>query len=495
MPARIVATLPQGHAKARRRIARRFRCPAHAPIRAGFMSFASAPSTFRAELAATLRLAGPLAGANLLQMLIAATDVIFIARLGAKPLAASSLAIAVYGLVLWSLSGMTGAVAALIAEEVGAKRHAVRQVRRSSRMGLWLAIGCGLVGMLASLAVIPAARITGQDPEVARLSASFVAILAFAMVPMLVANVLRNFVSALGRPLFATLITAAMIGVNAFGNWLLVFGNLGMPALGLRGSAISTVLTGCGFAACYVVAIARDRRLRRYYLWGNFWRPEWTMLRKLVQIGLPISVTILAEAGIFTAAAFMMGALGPLPLAAHTLALQIAALAFQLPFGIGQAATIRVGYHFGARNPVAIGRAGWAAIAAAMGCMLVTASAMMFAPLVLLHIYIDPAAPENAALVRLASGYLIIAAGFQLADGMQAVAMGSLRGLQDTRVPMGFALFGYWVPGLATCLWLGFRTPLGGTGVWFGLALGLFVVALLMLQRWIRRERLGLLPA
>lgn len=457
--------------------------------------FERPPSTWRGEMAATLRLAGPLAGANLLQMLISATDVVFVARLGEKELAASSLGIAVYGLVLWCLSGLTGAVAALIAEEVGRKRHAVRQVRRSTRMGLWLAVGCGTLGMGATLLAIPATRLTGQDPEVARLAAQFVVVLVFAMVPMLIANVLRNFVSALGRPLFATLITALMIALNALGNWLLVYGNWGFPALGLRGSAISTVITGCGFAACYVIAIARDRRLRRYHVWGNFWRPEWSMLRALLKIGLPILVTILAEAGIFSAAAFMMGALGPLPLAAHTLALQIAALAFQLPFGIGQAATIRVGYHFGAGDRAAIGRAGQAAIATGVGCMMLTASAMLFAPLLLLRIYIDPAAPENAALVRLASGYMVIAAAFQLADGMQAVAMGSLRGLQDTRVPMLFALFGYWVPGLGVALFLGFMTPLGGFGIWIGLAVGLIVVALLMLQRWARRARLGLLPA
>lgn len=457
--------------------------------------FEPSPSTFRGELAATLRLAGPLAGANLLQMLIAATDVIFVARLGPKELAASSLGIATYGLVLWCLSGLTGAVAALIAEEIGRKRHAVRQVRRSTRMGLWLAAGCGVLGMGLTLLAIPATHLTGQDPEVARLTAGFVSILAFAMVPMLIANVLRNFVSALGRPMFATLITALMIGLNAFGNWLLVFGNWGFPALGLRGSALSTVITGCGFALCYVVAIARDRRLRRYHVWGNFWRPEWAMLRTLLKIGVPISVTILAEAGIFSSAAFMMGALGPLPLAAHTLALQIAALAFQLPFGIGQAATIRVGYHFGAGDRGAIGRAGGAAIVAGICCMMLTASAMLFAPHLLLNIYIDPGAAENAALVALATGYLVVAAAFQLADGMQAVAMGSLRGLQDTRVPMLFALFGYWVPGLGVALFLGFFTPLAGLGIWIGLAVGLIVVALLMLQRWGRRARLGLLPA
>lgn len=450
------------------------------------------PLSKRGEFAATLRLAGPLALANLMQMAIAATDVIFVARLGPTELAASSLAIAIYGLLLWTLAGLTGTVAALISEELGRRRHAVREVRRSVRMALWLAIACGLAMLVFVPLAGPMMDLTRQDPAIAPVAARFLAILVLAMVPMLVANVLRNFVSALGRPIFATAITALMIGVNALGNYALIDGHFGLPALGLEGSAVATVLTGWCFALAYVLAIRADRRLRRYAIWGHFLRPHWDRMRSLRRIGLPVAVTILAEGGIFSAAAFMMGALGALPLAAHTLALQIAAVAFQVPFGIGQAATIRVGYYLGAGQRLAAGRAGWVAIAIGTGFMGLTALLMLFAPRLLLSAYIDAADPANAALVALASSFMIVAAAFQLADGVQAVAMGALRGLQDTRMPMAFAIFGYWVPGLACCLWLGFLTPLAGTGIWIGLALGLFVVAALMLHRWSRREALGL---
>jgi len=451
------------------------------------------PLTRRGEFAATLRLAGPLALANLLQMAIAATDVIFVARLGAIELAASSLAIAIYGLLLWTLSGMTGTVAALISEELGRKRHSVREVRRSVRMALWLGAGSGLATLVIIPLAAPIMALTGQDPAIAPLAAHFLAILMLAVAPMLVANVLRNFVSALGRPIFATAITALMIGVNALGNYVLINGHFGMPALGLTGSAVATVITGWCFAFSYVLAIRFDRRLRRYAIWGNILRPHWDRMRSLLRLGLPVGVTILAEGGIFSAAAFMMGALGALPLAAHTLALQIAAVAFQVPFGVGQAATIRVGYYYGARQPLAAGRAGWVAIATGTGFMAFTALLMLLAPHLLLSAYIDSTAPQNAGLMALAASFMVVAAAFQLADGVQAVAMGALRGLQDTRVPMAFALFGYWIPGLACCLWLGFLTPLAGTGIWIGLALGLFVVAALMLHRWSRRDRLGLL--
>jgi len=175
-------------------------------------------------------------------------------------------------------------------------------------------------------------------------------------------------------------------------------------------------------------------------------------------------------------------------------ALQVAAFAFQVPFGVGQAATIRVGYRFGAMDRAGVGRAGWAGL---LTCFLFAgcaAAAMIAFPRAILSLYLDTSAPANAAMLAFALTYLRVAAAFQLFDGTQAVAAGALRGLQDTRVPMQLALFGYWVAGFGTAVLLGFRTPLGGLGVWFGLAIGLVVVAALLLWRWHRREELRLLP-
>jgi MATE family multidrug resistance protein len=449
---------------------------------------------WRGEIAATLALAGPLVVANLAQMLVYAVDVIFVARLGAETLAASSLAVSVFGLVAWSLSGMSGMVAALISAELGRRRHAVREVRRSARMGLWLAVFTGLAATAFLHFGETIMLLTGQDPAVAAKGGQFLGVLKWAMVPLLVANVLRNFVSALGRPIFATAITVLAIGVAVLGNYTFVFGNFGAPALGMLGSPLSSVLTARFIVAAYVVAISSDRRLRRYHVFGNWWRSEWHRFRELVRTGTPVTLTILAEAGLFSGAAFLMGRIGAEQLAGHTVALQLAALAFQVPFGVAQAATIRVGYFYGARDPAAIARAGWTAIVIGTGFMVLTASLMLFAPRVIIRLYVDPDAAKNAVLVGFAVRYMVIAAAFQLFDGIQAVSAGSLRGLQDTRVPMWMALFGYWVPGLGTAIALGFFTPLEGTGIWIGLAIGLVVVAALLLQRWARRARLGLLP-
>ncbi|MCR2834179.1 MATE family efflux transporter [Parerythrobacter lacustris] len=447
---------------------------------------------WRTELAATLRLSWPLALANLLQMLTYAVDVIFIARLGEAPLAASAMVVALFGLVMWALSGLTGAVAAVIAAELGERAPALRPVRRSVRMALWLAVISGAGGMLVCLALGPIMHATGQKAEIIVLAQSYNSVLIFSMIPMVIANVLRCFVSALGRPVFATAITAGGIFVNALANYAFIFGNLGAPELGLQGAAVATVITALCVVAAFALVIRFTPQFHRYRIVGRWWKPDWARFAHVVRIGTPVALTITAEAGIFGAAAFMMGSIGTAQLAAHTVALQIAALAFQVPFGIGQAVTIRVGYFYGARDVEGMKRAGWTAIVLGTGFMATTALAMIVIPEPLLAIYIDPWDAKNAVLVSFALQYLVIAAAFQLFDGMQAVAAGALRGLQDTRIPMWIAIFSYWVPGIGVALWLGFRTPLEGTGIWIGLATGLMSAAVLLCWRWSLRDRLGL---
>lgn len=449
----------------------------------------------RREIAATLHLSGPLAAANLLQMMVWAIDVVFVARLGAEPLAAVSLATALFGLIAWCFSGLTGAVAPLIAAELGSGRHAVREIRRSVRMALWLAVICGLAGMAICALGEQLMLLTGQNPRVAARAGGFLAVLMFSLPLMILSNVLRTFVSAMGRPYFATAITGLAIGINALGNYIFVFGHFGAPALGLTGSAISSCITGVVTLLAYVAAIQSDRRLRRYHLFGRLWRPEWQRLGEIVRIGLPIAATILAEAGLFSAAAFLMGRIGEPQLAGHTVALQVAAFCFQIPFGIGQAATIRVGYHFGAGDRDGIARAGWVALATSTVFMALTATLMLVATRPILSLYVDLNDPANTAMIAFASQFMLVAAAFQLFDGTQAVAAGVLRGLQDTRVPMLVAIFAYWVPGAAASIGLGLFTTLAGLGVWLGLLISLAIVSALLLWRWSRRERLGLVPA
>ena len=456
--------------------------------------FEKPPLHWSTELHAMLRLAAPMVGANLLQMAVFAVDVVFVARLGPVALAASSLSVSLFGLLVWSLSGLVGGAAPLIAAELGRRRHAVREVRRTVRMAGWAGVLASLLAMGVCLLGEPLMRVTGQQENVIVLAVPFLNVLMWAAIPSTVAALLRTFVATMGRPTIGTAITGMAVLVNALGNWLFVFGNLGAPEMGLTGSAISSVVTTCAMVLAYVVVIRTDRRLRRYRLLGRWWKAEWTRFADVLRIGLPITGTILAEAGMFNGAAFVMGRIGEVELAAHTVALQFAAIAFQVPFGVAQAATIRVGMAFGAGDSGAIARSGRVAVVLGIGFMAVTAGTMLLFPRAILRLYIDPDAPQNAAMVVLAIQYMAVAAAFQLFDGAQAVGAALLRGLQDTRVPMGFALFGYWVPGMGTAIGLGLFSPLGGLGVWIGLMVGLVVVASLMLWRWKNRARLGLLP-
>lgn len=457
--------------------------------------FEAPPTRWIDEWRAMLRLAAPLVGAGLLQMAVFAVDVIFVARLGPEALAASSLAVSLFGLLIWSLNGLVGAASPLIAAELGARRHAVREVRRTVRMTGWVAIIASLGAMGICLLGGPLMRATGQSEAVIALAEPFLAILMWATIPAVLAALLRTVVATLGRPYIGTAINALAVAVNVLGNYMFVFGNFGAPALGLEGSAISSVLTSLFMLAAYCAVIRADRRLRRYRLAGRWWRTDWTRFFDVLRIGMPITATIIAEAGLFSGAAFLMGRIGEIELAAHTVALQFASISFQVPFGVGQAATIRVGLAYGARDHAAIARAGQVATLLGVGSMIMTASIMLFAPYLILSIYLDPDAPANAQLVVLATQYMIVAAAFQVFDGAQVVGGALLRGLQDTRVPMAIAIFGYWVPGIGTAIWLGLNTPLRGTGVWIGLMTGLVVVAALILWRWHRRAGLGLLPA
>lgn len=450
------------------------------------------PLGWKSESSETLRLAGPLALANLLQMMTYAVDVIFIARLGTAELAASALAVAIFGVLISAMAGLAGAVSPMVAAELGARAPALRPIRRTVRMALWIALGAGLVSMAICTQAAPIMLALGQDPEIAALAASYMDLLLFSLPPMVMAIVLRHFVATLGRPVFATAITGAGVLVNALANYAFIFGNLGAPALGLPGAAIATIISTLFSLGAYASVIRLDKRLNRYHVFGRVWRPDWQRFMSLLRIGTPIGLTVMAEAGVFGAAAFLMGLIGPEELAAHTLAIQVAAIAFMVPMGVAQAGTIRVGYYFGAREALGVHRAGWTAIVLGTVFMVLTATAMVLVPEWLLWPYLDPWAPENATVIGLALTYLTVCAAFQLFDGLQVVAAGALRGLQDTRVPMWIAIFSYWVPGFGLAAGLGLATRLEGLGVWMGLAAGLVFASVLLLRRWHGREALGL---
>jgi multidrug resistance protein, MATE family len=269
-----------------------------------------ARAAWKREVLATLALAWPLAAANLLQMMVWAIDVMFIARLGTIPLAAASLSFALFGTLMWSLTGLTGIVSALIAAALGRGTGVVREVRRATRMALWLAVGSGLLLALAMYRGEAFMLMTGQDPEISARAGEFLAVLGWAAVPMLVCNVLRSFVSALDRPVIATMVVGLQVGIAALSNYALVFGHFGFPALGMVGSAIASSVTAWLGVLAYAALIQSDRRLRSFHIFGRWWSPDWGYFRRLVVLGTPVTLTIIAEGGLFNSAAFMIGRIG-----------------------------------------------------------------------------------------------------------------------------------------------------------------------------------------
>ncbi|RDJ23119.1 MATE family efflux transporter [Bosea caraganae] len=442
-----------------------------------------------------LALSWPMVLTNVAQTAMTATDVVMMGHLGPDALAAGALGANLYMAVLVFGIGVMGAVAPMLSIELGSNRHAVREVRRTVRQGFWAALT--LVGPMWLLLWQAEAflLLMRQDPALSRAAASYVHTLQWSLLPFFCYLVLRGFLAALQRPFWALVVVLLAVAFNVFANWLLMFGRLGFPALGLPGSGIATSLSSTLMFLGLVLLVVLDRRFRRFRLFGRFWVPDWPRYRAFWRLGLPIGVAVAFEVLIFSGAAFLMGLIGTTSLAAHAIAIQIASLTFMVPLGIGQAGTVRVGRAFGSGDREGIARAGATALFLSTVFMALMALVMLVAPQLLIGPFLDAEKPGAEAVAELATRFLVFAAIFQIVDGAQVIGASILRGLGDTRVPMILAGIGYWGLGLPLSAALGFWTPLAGSGIWIGLAIGLAVVAVLMLWRWALRERLGLVAS
>ena len=444
------------------------------------------------EIRALLLLAGPLVLGNLAQMAIHTTEVIILGRYDVQALAAAALAVNLYFACGTFGMGLMTAASPMIAAERGRRKHSVRDIRRTVRQGMWVA----LTVCLPIWAVLWNAEqlflLMGQQPDLARDAGQFMRIAMWGLLPWLLQFVLRMYVSALERPIWGVFVTLCGVAMNLVACWALVFGNLGFPELGLKGAAIANLVANCTLFAVMALVVTQVRAFRRYRLFGRFWVADWGRYLALFKLGLPIAVTFAFEVAIFSSAAFLMGLISRDSLAAHAVAIQIASFAFMVPFSLSQAATVRVGLHHGARDAQAAARAGWAALGLGVLAACLMSAIMALIPGALVGLFIDPADASAAPAFALALSFLLVAAIFQLVDAVQAVGAGVLRGLQDTRWPMLFAAFGYWVVGMGTAWFFAFRLGWDGVGVWIGLAAGLAVVSVLMVGRWALRERFGL---
>jgi MATE family multidrug resistance protein len=442
-----------------------------------------------AELRATIALASPLILSNLTMSLIQATDVVLMGWLGPQALAASALAINLTWPPIFLAFGVLTAASPMMATALGAKTRSVREVRRTYRQSLWLAVAATVPAWVLLWNAESVILALGQEPALARDAALFLKGYMWVILPWLIFQTLRNFLAALERPDWILAVCALGVVLNAVLGWALIFGRLGLPALGIFGGGLASSIVWSLMALVLAAIVLTDRQFRRFHLFGRLWRPDWPRLGQLVRLGLPIGLSFTFEVTVFAAAVYLMGLIDADSVAAHAIALQIAVLTFMVPLGLSQAATVRVGRALGRRDVDAISRAGWTAFALGVAFMTVMALAMWIFPRDLILLFLDE--DGNQRVIALAVSFVTVAAAFQIFDGAQVVAAGMLRGLHDTRVPMLIAVFGYWVVGIGVGIGLAFGAGWGGVGVWTGLASGLGLVAVLLIWRWTLRGRLA----
>lgn len=443
--------------------------------------------SWMSHIRATLALGIPLIGAQLAQLGIHTTDVVIVGQLGAVPLAAMVLAGQFFFTIFIFGSGFSMAVMPMVAQAYG--RGDVVSVRRSIRMGMWVSILYLLLTMPLFFHAEAILLALGQKPEVARLAADYVFIIQLGLLPALLFAVLRALVSATGRARVVLWVTVGILILNAILAYALVLGHFGLPALGMTGAAIVAVIVQWVSLIAMVTYIQTREETKRYELFIRFWRPDWHAFREVLMLGLPISVTVLAEVSLFSAASLLMGRIGTIELAAHGIALQLASIAFMLPLGLSQAATVRVGLAHGRKNYPELVRASITVLSIAALISFAGGILFLIVPGPLASMFLNENTPDAAAVLAYAGPLVVVAGLFQLVDGLQAIAAGLLRGLKDARVPMILALVSYWPIGFFLAWLMAFPLEVGGIGIWYGFCLGLASAAAMLSLRFYLKVR------
>ncbi|MGE3148216.1 MAG: MATE family efflux transporter [Pseudorhodoplanes sp.] len=447
---------------------------------------------WRAELAETVKLALPIALTQLGQVAMMTSDLALLGRLGDQVVAAAALAHTILFAAFVLGMGLVSAVAPLAAQAFGARQP--RLVRRALRVGLWAALMLGVPLSLVQFHGESILIALGQTPQNAVLAARYLDGLAWSLVPAWWFIALRGFMGAVNRPEPGLWITLVAIPTNFVLAYALIYGAFGLPRLELFGAGLATTLVSLGMCAAGFWACYALRPFRKYRVLGHFWRPDWTLFTRLIVIGTPIAITFSLEYGLFAAAALLMGRIGTTALAAHQIAVTVASILFMVPYGISIAATVRVGHAAGRGDSPATWSAGFSAIALGAAFMAVMAliviAARDFIPGAFLG-FNEPVAQDTAIL---AATLLMVGATFFVADGVQTVASGALRGLNDTRVPLRFAAISFWLAGFTSCYILAFPMDFGAIGVWVGFSIGLVLYAALLVWRFRTLTARGYLP-
>jgi MATE family multidrug resistance protein len=433
------------------------------------------------------RLAGPLIVNNLATAGMMTADTIMAGRLGARDLAAVALG-ANYFYIFYVMGiGLLMSLTPTVAHACGAGRDG--EVGGWFRQGLWLSLAAAALLVAGLSFVRPVLALMGTPADIADLVARYVHAVAFGAPAVMAFLALRFAGDGIGwtRPAVYTALIA--LAANVAGNWVFMYGKLGMPALGAVGCGVATALTQWLILGVLWTYVARHRAYARFAPLRRFERPDFARLRELLKLGLPFSGSLLAEVSLFSLAALILGALGATVVAAHAIAINYATLAFMIPMSFAAATTIHVGHRVGAGDVADARLAGWSGAGMCVGVMLVSALVLLLLNDAIVALY-----TRDAAVASLAATLLVYACAFQVADGMQVGMSGALRGFKDATVPFALCATAYWLLAFPLAWYLGLVAGAGAPGVWTGLTVGLFAAAALLTLRFRRVSRQAAVP-
>lgn len=437
--------------------------------------------SLRTEVQEFLKLALPLISAQVAQATTGFVDTIMMGRMGPEVLAAGGLAAIVYIVIMTIFTGVVMGISPLVAAAFGAGNK--RQVQQVARQGLWLALLVAIPAMVFTGQLDTWMLRAGQDSAVVAFAKTYLDIILWSFLPMAGFTALRSTLSALSqaRPIMVIITVGTLF--NVVGNYILGFGKLGLPMMGLSGLALATMLTWWGMFMALVLYMRLHPAVRGHQILQTLHWPKLQILKQLAWVGVPIGIFSGLESGFFLIIMMWMGRLGTDALAAHQVVLQTVVIAFMVPLGISFATTVRVGQWFGKRDLAGMQQASWVSMGLTTISMMAASLVFLLFPKQIIGLYLDVNSPENAAIVALAMPLLTIAAITMVLDGLQKAVYGALQGVQDTQVPMVLNVLGFWGVGLSVGYGLGFHLEMESQGLWIGQSVAIATVAILFSGR------------
>lgn len=434
------------------------------------------------EVRPTVALALPIVVGQVSQMLMGVVDSVMIGRAGTVPLAASGFGVSVFNIFYVVGIGLMVPTAIFVSRARGAGRP--EEAAEYLRHGIAMAVAFGLIETLVMAGISAQLARFGQPPEVLAIVRPFFQLCAASLTPVLVYLVLREFAEAMGHPWAPMFIMLGSVALNAGLNWVLIYGNLGAPALGLTGAGLATLVSRVVGVTVIFLWLRRDPKVRAAWprQWWSGW--SWPRWREMLHVGLPAAGMLLFEVSAFAFSSVMCGWLGSVPLAAHQIAISTASLAFMVPLGLAMANGMRVSHAVGAGERGRLRPIAFTSLGLGLAAMGVFAVAFGLGGQAIAGWYVD-----DGAVIALAAQLLVVAAFFQLFDGTQVIAAGALRAITDVRVPAVITLIAYWVIALPVGYFVGVRGTWGAVGVWLGIASGLAFAAVFLTARFVRRTR------